>query len=278
MPPYMPLIANPTTSLQLSPRRSSSTGPTSAPDAPGQGLPTIRTSWDGSPRRAWATGSSSAWSRSATRSGTGSRRRRSGGSRSLRDCGQRRDQGSDGAGHPDGDGLHPFDLTQTPIRKSKNAYPGAMVVYTAAKTYGLAPRTAQDGRAVHPRLLDRGPAPGRGNGQLAAGYLPITKSGVTATALRPGAGGRDRRGSPAGTEGAERPRGARRRARGVRRSSRRTEAPCRARHLEGPRRPRRRHPARRRRATVRRRSRTRRWSRRRLSPRGPAVGCWSCCW
>lgn len=75
--------------------------------------------------------------------------------------------------------LRPFDLTQASIRKSKKAYPGSMLVYTAAKTYGLSKTTAADVAQFIRVATTQGQVPGRGNGQLAAGYVPIVKSGVT---------------------------------------------------------------------------------------------------
>jgi hypothetical protein len=75
--------------------------------------------------------------------------------------------------------LRPFDLTQASIRTSKKAYPGSMVVYTAAKTYGLATSTAADVAQFIRVSTTEGQQPGRGNGQLAAGYVPIAKTGVT---------------------------------------------------------------------------------------------------
>jgi hypothetical protein len=76
-------------------------------------------------------------------------------------------------------GLRPFDLTQPEIRKSKKAYPGSMLVYTAAKTYGLPAATAADVAQFIRVSSTEGQRPGRGNGQLAAGYVPITNTGVT---------------------------------------------------------------------------------------------------
>jgi hypothetical protein len=76
-------------------------------------------------------------------------------------------------------GQRPFDLTQTAIRTSKTAYPGSMVVYTAAKTYGLPAGTAGDVAQFIRVSTTEGQVPGRGNGQLAAGYVPIVRSGVT---------------------------------------------------------------------------------------------------
>ncbi len=75
--------------------------------------------------------------------------------------------------------MRPFVLTQARIHGSTKAYPGAMLVYTAAKTYGLPAATAQDVAQFIRVSSTQGQQPGRGNGQLAAGYVPITNSGVT---------------------------------------------------------------------------------------------------
>ncbi|WP_151084682.1 hypothetical protein [Nocardioides cynanchi] len=75
--------------------------------------------------------------------------------------------------------LHPFDLSQSRIRTSTKAYPGAMVVYTAAKTYGLPAQTAAHVAQFIRVSSTEGQRPGRGNGHLAAGYVPITNAGVT---------------------------------------------------------------------------------------------------
>jgi hypothetical protein len=73
-----------------------------------------------------------------------------------------------------------FTLDQKRVRKSSTAYPGTLIVSTAAKLSGL-------DRAAAKRVADfvdisssEGQKLGRGNGQLPAGYLPITKKGVTA--------------------------------------------------------------------------------------------------
>jgi hypothetical protein len=77
-------------------------------------------------------------------------------------------------------GLKPFSLDQSAIRGSKAAYPGTMVVYTAAKTQGLPAATADDVAQFIRVSTSEGQVPGRGNGRLADGYLPIGKGGVTA--------------------------------------------------------------------------------------------------
>ncbi|HWA65635.1 MAG TPA: hypothetical protein VG899_04620, partial [Mycobacteriales bacterium] len=75
--------------------------------------------------------------------------------------------------------LKPFELSEQAIRKSKAAYPGTTIVYTAAKTSGLDKTTAQEVSQFITVSSTEGQVPGRGNGQLPDGYLPITKSGAT---------------------------------------------------------------------------------------------------
>jgi len=74
----------------------------------------------------------------------------------------------------------PFELTQDAVRKSSSAYPGTAVVYTAAKGRGLAKADAAHVAQFIQVSTSEGQAPGRGNGQLPAGYVPITRSGATA--------------------------------------------------------------------------------------------------
>ncbi|HVS68652.1 MAG TPA: hypothetical protein VHE56_08885 [Mycobacteriales bacterium] len=76
--------------------------------------------------------------------------------------------------------LKPFRLPQRAIRKSKTAYPGTTIVYTAAKTSGLSKSVAADVSQFIKISATEGQVRGRANGQLAEGYLPISKSGVTA--------------------------------------------------------------------------------------------------
>ncbi|MDH2414842.1 hypothetical protein [Nocardioides sp. CER19] len=75
--------------------------------------------------------------------------------------------------------LRPYDLDQAKVRRSRTAYPGTMAVYTAAKTYGLDKTTARHVGQFISVSLTEGQKPGRGNGQLPAGYLPIVDSGPT---------------------------------------------------------------------------------------------------
>ena len=74
----------------------------------------------------------------------------------------------------------PFVLDQADVRRSGKAYPGTMVVYTAARTGNL-PQESADKVAQFIRIsTTEGQRPGSGNGQLPGGFLPITRTGVTA--------------------------------------------------------------------------------------------------
>jgi hypothetical protein len=79
--------------------------------------------------------------------------------------------------------LKPLRLPQEALRKSA-AYPGTMIVYTAAKISGLAKATAADVSQFIRVSSTAGQVSGRGNGMLAAGYLPITASGATSGLYR----------------------------------------------------------------------------------------------
>jgi hypothetical protein len=56
------------------------------------------------------------------------------------------------------------------------AYPGTMVVYAAIATKGLPKTDASDYSRLLDYLATTGQTPGSGNGQLPAGYLPMTKA------------------------------------------------------------------------------------------------------
>jgi hypothetical protein len=80
--------------------------------------------------------------------------------------------------------LKPFVFDEARIRASSDAYPGTSVVYTAAKTTGL-----DDADVGHvTQFIDvsttEGQEPGRGNGQLPDGYVPIEPTGPTAKLYR----------------------------------------------------------------------------------------------
>lgn len=79
---------------------------------------------------------------------------------------------------------HPFVLDQADVRRSGSAYPGTMVVYTAARLQNL-PQDDADKVAQFIRIsTSEGQRPGSGNGRLPAGFLPIQKTGVTAKLYR----------------------------------------------------------------------------------------------
>jgi hypothetical protein len=62
------------------------------------------------------------------------------------------------------------------LRGKADAYPGTMVVYAAVATKGLSKSDASDYSRLIKFLATAGQRPGSGNGQLPAGYLPMTKS------------------------------------------------------------------------------------------------------
>lgn len=73
----------------------------------------------------------------------------------------------------------PFELSQATIRTSATAYPGTLPVYTAAKTSGLTKKQSTQVSRFIKISSTQGQQPGRGNGQLPAGYLPMKDSGAT---------------------------------------------------------------------------------------------------
>lgn len=74
----------------------------------------------------------------------------------------------------------PFELDQADVRRSARAYPGTMVVYTAARLENLAKDDATKVAQFIRVSTNEGQRPGSGNGQLPAGFLPILDHGVTA--------------------------------------------------------------------------------------------------
>ncbi len=74
----------------------------------------------------------------------------------------------------------PFVLDQADVARDGKAYPGTMVVYTAAKLRGLDEETATKVAQFVRISTTEGQRRGSGNGQLPAGYLPITRTGPTA--------------------------------------------------------------------------------------------------
>jgi hypothetical protein len=75
--------------------------------------------------------------------------------------------------------LEPFTLDQAAVKKSGSAYPGAMVVYTAARTQHLDQADAEKVAQFIRISTSEGQQPGSGNGELPDGFLPIKDSGVT---------------------------------------------------------------------------------------------------
>ncbi len=73
----------------------------------------------------------------------------------------------------------PFVLDQGDVRRSGTAYPGTMIVYTAARLQNLAKADAAKVAQFIRVSTTEGQQPGSGNGELPGGFLPIEKTGVT---------------------------------------------------------------------------------------------------
>jgi len=73
----------------------------------------------------------------------------------------------------------PFVLDQAKVKRSARAYPGTMVVYTAARTRNLEKADAAKVAQFIRVSTTEGQKQGSGNGQLPGGFLPIRKTGVT---------------------------------------------------------------------------------------------------
>ena len=80
--------------------------------------------------------------------------------------------------------LGPFVLDQADVRRSRTAYPGTMVVYTAAKTSGASKADAAKVAQFIKISTTEGQRPGAGNGQLPGGFLPIRDAGATRPLFR----------------------------------------------------------------------------------------------
>lgn len=76
--------------------------------------------------------------------------------------------------------MEPFVLDQADVRKSGKAYPGTMVVYTAAKTSNLLEEDAAKVAQFIRLSTTEGQKAGSGNGELPAGFVPIDDKGPTA--------------------------------------------------------------------------------------------------
>jgi hypothetical protein len=74
----------------------------------------------------------------------------------------------------------PFVLDQDDVRRSGSAYPGTMIVYTAARLQNLGKDDAAKVAQFIRVSTTEGQRSGSGNGRLPAGYLRIANAGVTA--------------------------------------------------------------------------------------------------
>jgi len=75
--------------------------------------------------------------------------------------------------------MQPFTMDMQALRASTHAYPGSMIVYTAAKTQHLDRADAEKVAQFIRVSITEGQRPGSGNGELPEGYLPIRDSGQT---------------------------------------------------------------------------------------------------
>ncbi len=73
-----------------------------------------------------------------------------------------------------------FTISQADLRKSPTAYPGTMIVYTAARLSGMSKADASKVASFIRISTSEGQKRGSGNGQLPDGYAPILRSGSTA--------------------------------------------------------------------------------------------------
>ena len=73
-----------------------------------------------------------------------------------------------------------FTVDATALRAVPAAYPGTMIVHTAARLSGLPTTTAAEVADFVSIASNEGQTPGTGIGELPAGYLPITPVGATA--------------------------------------------------------------------------------------------------
>jgi hypothetical protein len=88
------------------------------------------------------------------------------------------DKGRRQAGSDDEVG-RPFVLDQADVRRAGKAYPGTMIVYTAAKLRDLDKGDARKVALFIRTSTTEGQKAGAGNGELPAGYLPIKRTGST---------------------------------------------------------------------------------------------------
>lgn len=85
---------------------------------------------------------------------------------------------------PASSGDKPFTLDMKEVVRAKSAYPGTMIVYTAALTHGLAKADATKVSAFIDIATTEGQRPGFGNGQLPPGFLAVKRTGATAALFK----------------------------------------------------------------------------------------------
>lgn len=78
----------------------------------------------------------------------------------------------------------PFTLEMKDVVKARTAYPGTMIVYTAALTHGLAKADAAKVSDFIDIATTEGQRPGFGNGELPPGFLALKKNGATAALFK----------------------------------------------------------------------------------------------
>lgn len=78
----------------------------------------------------------------------------------------------------------PFTLAMKDVVKAKSAYPGTMIVYTAALTHGLAKADATKVSDFIDIATTEGQRPGFGNGELPPGFLALKRTGATAALFK----------------------------------------------------------------------------------------------
>lgn len=73
----------------------------------------------------------------------------------------------------------PYEMDMAKLRKAGNAYPGTMIVYTAARLQNLSTEDAGKVAQFIRIATTEGQRAGSGNGELPGGFVPIRDSGAT---------------------------------------------------------------------------------------------------
>ncbi|GGD07769.1 hypothetical protein [Nocardioides daphniae] len=81
---------------------------------------------------------------------------------------------------PADDGTSPFAMDMATLVKARQAYPGTLVVYTAARLRGVGKADAAKVAQFIRVSTSEGQRAGRGNGDLPSGFVPILAQGTTA--------------------------------------------------------------------------------------------------